>query len=78
MADNQNARKLINELSDKLGVSQGQLQKAAKQGDIQSVLKNLNSEQAKSIETLLEDPQKAKELLNTPQAQALFKLFGGD
>ena len=43
-----------------------------------NLLKNTNPNQSKQIESVLSDPEKAKKLLQSPQAQALMKLLGGE
>ncbi len=78
MADNENIKKLLSELSDRLGVSENQLKSAAKEGNVKDMLKSSDSEQTKKIEEILNDPQKTKDLLSSPQAQALLKLLGGE
>ncbi len=77
MAD-KNINKMLGELSGKLGMSQQQLENAAKSGDIKNMLKNTDDARAKQIENILSDPEKTKKLLESPQAQALLKLFGGE
>lgn len=47
-------------------------------GNIENLLKNTNPNQSKQIESVLSDPEKAKKLLQSPQAQALMKLLGGE
>lgn len=74
MSDNMN--KLMNELSKKLGVSAQQIDSAAKSGDVNSLLKNANSEEAKRFNEVLSDPEKTKQVLNSPQAKAILKLLG--
>ena len=78
MSDNNNTNKLIEELSRKLGVSEKQLENAAKKGNVKDVLKNMDAKSSQQIESILSDPEKTKEILNSPQAQALMKLFGGN
>ncbi len=78
MSDNNNTNKLFEELSQKLGVSGKQLENAAKNGSVNDVLENMNSAQKQQVESILSDPEKTKEILNSPQAQALMKLFGGN
>ncbi len=78
MADNNNVNKLMSELSNRLGISKGDIESAAKSGNIEGMLKNADSKQAKQLEDVLSDPEKAKKLLNSPQAQALMKLLGGE
>ena len=69
---------MLNELSQRLGVSEGQIKNAAKQGNVQDMLKNADSNQKKKIESVLNDPEKTKQILNSPQAQSLIKLLGGE
>lgn len=84
MADknnNNNANKMISELSKKLGMSEQQLSNAAKKGEINSIIQNLqktDKNQARQLESILSNPEKAKKLLESPQAQALLKMFGGE
>lgn len=77
MAEN-NKNKILGELSEKLGLSQQQIESAANSGDIKNMLQNADKAQVKQIENILSDPEKAKKLLESPQAQALLKLFGGE
>ncbi len=73
-----NLEKLIANLSKQLGVSENQIKNAAKSGDVNNMLKNADSKQKDKINSILNDPEKTKEILNSPQAQALMKLLGGD
>ncbi len=77
MADN-NFNKMFGDLSQKLGMSEDNLKSAAKKGNVQDMLKNVSPEQSKQIEDILSDPEKTRQILNSPQAQALMKLFGND
>lgn len=76
MSDNKN--KLINELTKRLGISENQMQDAMKSGNVQDVLKNADSSKAQQIQSILNDPEKTREIMNSPQAQALLKLFNND
>ncbi len=78
MSDNNNTNKLLEELSHKLGVSGQQLENAAKSGNVKDVLKNMDAKSSQQIESILSDPEKTKEILNSPQARALMKLFDGN
>ena len=73
-----NLDKLISNLSKQLGVSENQIKNAAKTGDVNDMLKNADSDQTDKIKSVLNDPEKTKEILNSPQAQALIKLLGGN
>lgn len=78
MSDNKKVNKLLGEVSKKYGISKEQLESAAQSGNIENLLKNTNPNQLKQIESVLSDPEKAKKLLQSPQAQALMKLLGGE
>lgn len=78
MSDNKKVNKLLGEVSKKYGISKEQLESAAQSGNIENLLKNTNLNQSKQIESVLSDPEKAKKLLQSPQAQALMKLLGGE
>ena len=78
MSDNKKVNKLLGEVSKKYGISKEQLESAAQSGNIESLLKNTNPNQSKQIESVLSDPEKTKKLLQSPQAQALMKLLGGE
>lgn len=73
-----NINKLISSLSKQLGVSENQIKDAAQNGNVNDILKNADSNQTDKIKSVLNDPEKTKELLNSPQAQALIKLLGED
>ena len=76
MSDNKNMNKLINELSKKLGVSSDKIQSAAENGNVNEMHKSSDSSNARKMEDILKDPQKTKEILNSPQAQKLLKMLG--
>lgn len=78
MADNNNVNKLLNDLSKQLGVSEEQIKSSAKSGNVKDILKNTDSSQVQQIESILNDPEKTKKILNSPQAQALIKLLGNE
>ena len=75
MNKNNSTNKLLNELSKRLGISENQMQDAMKSGNVQDVLKNTDSSQAQQIQSILNDPEKTREIMSSPQAQALLKLF---
>lgn len=77
MAD-KNINKILENLSRQLGVSEDMIKNSAKSGNVQEVLKNADKNQAEKIEEILKDPEKTKSILNSPQAQALLKMFEND
>ena len=72
----ENINKLLSQLSKKLGVSSNEITSAAQKGDVQSLLKNADTEEAKQFNAVLSDPEKTKQVLNSPQAKAIMKLLG--
>ena len=78
MSENNTANKLINELTKRLGISENQMQNAMKSGNIDDVLKNTDNSKAQQIQSILNDPKKTREIMNSPQAQALLKLFNNN
>ncbi len=71
----ENVNNLLSQLSKKLGVSSNEITSAAQKGDVQSLLKNADSEEAKQFNAVLSDPEKTKQVLNSPQAKAIMKLL---
>ena len=75
---NENLQDLINTASQRLGTTPENLKKARQQGNVQNLLNQLDGEQAKKVQQILNDKEASQKLLNTPQAQALLKkLMGG-
>ncbi len=75
---NENLQDLINTASHGLGTAPEDLKKASQQGNVQNLLNQLDGEQAKKVQQILNDKEASQKLLNTPQAQALLKkLMGG-
>lgn len=70
-----NLNKVLSSLSRQLGIPEEQIKNSAQNGNIEEILKNADSNKSKKISELLNDPEKTKKLLNSPQAQALMKLL---
>ncbi len=51
---------------------------AARRGDVDAVLKNVNAEDRKKIEEALADKAKLKQILSSDAAKQLIKILGGD
>ncbi len=73
MADN--ANELFESLSRQLNLSPEQIKSSCQKGSADDLLKNADSQTAKQVESILSDPEKTRELLNSPEAQALIKLL---
>ena len=77
--NNDQMQNLINTVSQRLGTNPEALGKAAKQGNLQNLLNQMDQNQAKKIQQILNDKEASEKLLNTPQAKALLKkLMGGE
>lgn len=77
MTDNENMKKILNELTGKIGMSESQINNAVNNRNIDDVVANLDEQKAKQLNDVLSDPEKTRAILNSPKAQALLKLLGG-
>lgn len=73
MSDNIND--MISELSQRLGVSPENLKSAANRGNAERLLDACDSDTANQARQILNDPEKTKQILDSPSAQALLKYF---
>lgn len=72
----ENAKELLEALSRELKLSPEALQASCERGSADDLLKNVDSEKARQVESVLNDPKKTRELLDSPQAKALMELLG--
>ena len=72
MSDKMN--ELLGQLSQKLNMGPESVKQAADSGDYENLLKNTDCD-ASQVREILGDPEKTKQLLNSPQAQALLKML---
>lgn len=76
--NDENLQDLINTASQRLGTTPENLKQASQQGNVQNLLNQLDGEQAKKVQQILNDKEASQKLLSSPQAQALLKkLMGG-
>ena len=71
-----NMERLAQEAGKAVGAKPDELKKAAESGDLNALLSKLSPQQAQQLRRVLSDEKAAKELLSSPQAQALMKSFG--
>lgn len=64
MAENNNMQDMLRQMSRQLNLSEKELKDATKNGNTK-----------KMAEEILSDPQKAKELLESPQAKAIIEML---
>lgn len=67
---------MLRSAAQRMGTTPDALQRAAQNGDLSSMLGRLDQNQAAAMEHVLSDPEAAKKLLSTPQAQALLRHLG--
>lgn len=77
MANSEQMKMLLNQLSQKLSADSSEVESAVNSGKFDNVIKNLPQNQKNKVEEILKDPQKAQQVLNTPAAQALLKKLMG-
>ena len=73
MADNEN--ELYQCLSQQLQLSPEQIRSSAQNGDVAELTQHLERDKAQQVASIINDPDKTREILNSPQAQALMKLL---
>lgn len=73
---NQNAmNELIQQASKKLGASPEALKQQVNNGKLDEIMKKLPPQQAQSFQNILNNPELAKKLMDTPQAKAIMQKF---
>ncbi len=75
---NNNMDKILKDLSSQLGVSKDKIESAAKRGNIDDILQNADSQSSEKIKSVLNNPEKMQQIMNSPQAQTLKKLLDGE
>lgn len=68
---------LLKLTAQRMGSTPEALKQAAQNGDLSQVLGNVTGEESQAMQKVLSDPDAAKKMLSTPQAQALLKLLQG-
>lgn len=75
MDDNKNMQNILKQMSQQLNLSENELKSAAKKGNANGILKNADNKTQKMANEILSDPQKTKELLESPQAKAIIEML---
>ena len=74
--NNNQLEALLKLTAQRLGTTPEALKNAAQNGDLSNVLGNATQNESSAMQKVLSDPDAAKKLLSTPQAQKLMQLFG--
>lgn len=75
MDDNKNMQNILKQMSQQLNLSENELKSAAQKSNANGILKNADSKTQKMANEILSDPQKTKELLESPQAKAIIEML---
>ena len=73
-----NVDKLLQMVGKKLNKDPNMLKKQLEEGKFDSALGNLNSDENKKLQTFLNNPKLAQQVINTPQAQQMLKKILGE
>lgn len=73
--DPKNMNDLIQKASQQLGTSSGELKRQIDNGKLDEIMKKLPPQQAQNFQNILNNPELAKKLMDTPQAKMLMKKF---
>lgn len=75
--DNSKLEALLKLTAQRMGSTPEALKQAAQNGDLSQVMGNMTGSENQAMQKVLSDPEAAKKLLSTPQAQALLKMLQG-
>lgn len=68
---------LLKITAQRLGSTPEALKQAAQNGELSQLLGNATQSESAAMQKVLSDPEAAKKLLSSPQAQALLKMLQG-
>ena len=69
--------KIINDMLKGKSLNKKDLENAAKTGDTQKLINSLSGSDKQKLLKVMSDKEAMNEILKSPEAQALLKLFGG-
>lgn len=74
--DHNQLEALLKLTAQRMGTTPQALKEAAQRGDFSHILGSAAGQESAALQKVLSDPEAAKKLLSTPQAQKLFQLLG--
>ena len=74
----QQINQLLQMASKKMGTTPEELKRKLETSNVEETLKHMNKNDAAKVQQVLSNPALAKQLLNSPQAQAMLKNMMGD
>lgn len=75
---NNQLENLLQTTAKRMGTTPEALKSAAQKGDLSQMMGNMGAKESAAMQKVLTDPEAAKKLLSTPQAQKLLNLLGGN
>lgn len=75
MPNGNSLNELINQASKKIGTSPDNLKKQVDNGKLEEIIKKLPPKQAENFKNILNNPEMAQKLMQTPQAKMIMKKF---
>ena len=75
--DNTKLEALLKIAAQRLGSTPEALKEAAQNGDLSQMMGSAGQEESSAMQQAMSDPEAAKKLLATPQAQAIIKMLQG-
>ena len=76
MSNNQ-LEALLKLTAQRMGTTPEALKQAAQNGDLSRMMGNMDQNQSAAMQKVLNDPEAAKKMLSSPQAQKLLQMFQG-
>ncbi len=73
MSNSNFENEIMKNLSKSLGQNPEDMKNNAQQGNLEALMKNLSPEQKKKVNSVLNNPEATKKLLENPQVQALIR-----
>lgn len=73
--NSQNLGELIGRASEKIGTSPQNLKQQIDSGKVDDIIRKLPPKQAENFKNILNNPEMAKKLMETPQAKMIMKQF---
>lgn len=73
--NNDNLNDLINEAGKRTGVDPKNLKQTIDSGKLDQLVSKMNPKDAEKFRNIINNPQMAQQMLNTPQAKLLIKQF---
>lgn len=70
-----NMNDVLGSASETIGTTPDDLKQKIQNGQVEELMKKLPNDKAKMLDDLLKDPEKAKKMLESPQAKMLMKMF---